>query len=58
MIRDIWISLFLFGIIFSSWPIISMFEHGISKYLFLAWFIFILLIFIAAQYTKKSDNGG
>jgi hypothetical protein len=35
-----------------------MFKHGISKYLFLAWFIFILLIFIAAHYTKKSNNGG
>ena len=58
MMRDIWISLFLFGIIFFNWPIISMFEHSISRYLFLAWFIFILLIFIASEYTKKSDNGG
>lgn len=58
MMRDIFLSLFLFGLIFFNWPIISMFEHAISKYLFVAWFIFIVLIFIAAEYASKSDNGG
>jgi hypothetical protein len=58
MMREVWISLFIFGLIFFSWPIISMFEHSISKYLFAAWFIFIALIFIAVEYGKKSDNGG
>lgn len=58
MMRDICITLFLFGIIFFNWPIISMFEHSISKYLFLAWFIFIFLAFIASEYTRKNDNGG
>lgn len=58
MMRDIWITLFLFGVIFFNWPIVSMFEHAISKYLFLAWFIFIFLIFIAAESAKKNDNGG
>lgn len=58
MMRDIWISLFLFGLIFFNWPIVSMFKHGISKYLFLAWFVFILFIFVASEFTKKHHNGG
>jgi hypothetical protein len=56
--RDIWISLFIFGIIFFNWPVISMFEHGISKYLFAAWFLFIALVVIAVEYKKKNNNGG
>jgi hypothetical protein len=58
MMQDVWISLFIFGGVFFSWPIISMFEHSISKYLFTAWFIFIALIFIAVEYWSKKGNGG
>jgi uncharacterized membrane protein HdeD (DUF308 family) len=56
--RDIWISLFIFGVIFFNWPVISMFEHGISTYLFAAWFLFIALVVIAVEYKKKNDDGG
>jgi hypothetical protein len=56
--RDIWISLFIFGVIFFNWPVISLFEHGIAKYLFAAWFLFIALVVIAVEYKKKNDNGG
>ena len=56
--RDIWISLFIFGVIFFNWPVISLFEHDISKYLFAAWFLFIALVVIAVEYKKKNDNGG
>ena len=55
---DNWISLFIFGVMFFNWPFISMFEHGISKYLFTAWFLFIVLLVIAVEYKKKNDNGG
>lgn len=56
--RDIWISLFIFGVIFFNWPVISMFEHGISKYLFFAWFLFIALVVIAVEFKKKNNDGG
>jgi hypothetical protein len=58
MKRDIWIFLFALGIILFSWPIMSIFRYGLSKYLFLAWFIFIALIFIATIYKSKSNDGG
>ncbi|MBI4697393.1 MAG: hypothetical protein HY758_00330 [Nitrospirae bacterium] len=58
MKRDIWVFLFVLGVILFNWPIISIFRPDISKYLFLAWFIFIALIFFVAVYLKKRDNGG
>jgi len=57
MNRDIWIFLFALGIILFSWPLMSIFRYGISKYLFLAWFIFIALIFIATVYKRNDKNG-
>lgn len=56
--RDIWISLFIFGVIFFNWPIISLFEHNIAKYLFAAWFVFIVLVLLSVGYRKKDEYGG
>jgi hypothetical protein len=58
MVRDIWIFFFALGIILFNWPIISMFEHGLSKYLFFVWFIFIALIFIMTEYAGRKGRGG
>lgn len=58
MKRESWVLLFAVGAIFLGWPIISIFDYNLSKYLFLAWFIFIVLIFIATTYNKKGNSGG
>lgn len=58
MSRDIWIFLFVLGVILFSWPFMSIFKYNLSKYLFLVWFIFIVLVFIATVYKKKGNNGG
>jgi hypothetical protein len=58
MSRDIWIFLFALGILLFNWPLMSIFRYGISKYLFLAWFIFIALIFIATLNKRNGKNGG
>jgi len=58
MRRDIWIFLFALGIILFGWPLMSIFRYGLSKYLFLAWIIFIALIFIATIYKSDRNNGG
>jgi hypothetical protein len=57
MSRDIWIFLFALGVILFNWPLMSIFRYGISRYLFLAWFIFIALIFIATIYKRNKNNG-
>jgi len=58
MKRDIWIFLFVIGVIFFNWPIISIFGYDLAKYLFLAWILFIALIFFMSIYSKKWKDGG
>lgn len=57
MRKDIWISLFTFGVVLFSWPFLSIFRHTISAYLFAAWLFFIGLIFISSHFAEK-DGGG
>jgi len=56
--REIWIFLFAFGVILFNWPILSIFNYNLSTYLFIAWFIFILLIFLATRKSDARDGGG
>lgn len=58
MKRDIWIFLFVLGAVLFSWPVVSIFKYDLSKYFFMAWLIFIALIFFATIYSKKKNNGG
>jgi hypothetical protein len=58
MKKDIWIFLFVIGVILFSWPIIGIFTYGLAQYLFTAWFVFIALIFFITVYSKKWKNGG
>jgi len=56
MKRDIWIFLFAIGLILFGWPIMSIFKHSLSIYLFLIWIIYIALIFIASIFTQEEDK--
>lgn len=56
--KEIWIFLFALGVILFNWPILSIFNHNLSIYLFIAWFIFILLIFVATRKSSARDDGG
>jgi hypothetical protein len=58
MIRDIWIFLFALGFILFNWPIISIFNYGLSQYLFITWFVFIAVIFTVTVYLSRGDRGG
>ena len=58
MSRDIWIFLFVFGVILFNWPILSIFKSAVAHYLFIAWFLFIALIFVASNYKKKKNGEG
>jgi len=57
MKREIWILLFVMGLLFFSWPILSIFKHSLATALFAIWFIFIALIFIIALFSDR-ENGG
>ena len=58
MTRDLWFFLFLLGVLFFSWPIMSIFKDNLVISLFIIWFIFIMLIFITSIFSKNEDSGG
>jgi len=58
MRKDIWISLFIFGVVLFSWPFMSIFKHGIALYLFIAWLLFIGLIMVSSLFAEKGGGGG
>ena len=58
MTRDLWFFLFLLGVLFFSWPIMSIFKDSLVISLFVIWFVFIVLIFITSIFSKSEDGGG
>ncbi|MGW8273345.1 MAG: hypothetical protein ACWGN7_08155 [Thermodesulfovibrionales bacterium] len=58
MRKDIWIFLFFLGVVMFSWPVISIFWQRLSLYFFVAWGVFIALIFLAARSADREDSGG
>jgi hypothetical protein len=58
MKRDIWIALFLLGLLLFGWPLLYIFHDSLVYYLFTTWFIFIALIFLASRSSEREDGGG
>ena len=58
MKRDIWIALFLLGLLLFGWPILNIFHDSLVYYLFITWFVFIGLIFLASRSSEREDGGG
>ena len=57
MKRDIWIFLFGMGMLLFGWPFLLIFKNNLILYLFVAWIIFIGLIYLASKYPKREDGG-
>jgi len=57
MKRDIWILLFVVGLLFFSWPILSIFKDSLATSLFIIWFVFIVFIIIIAHFPERQDGG-
>jgi len=57
MKRDIWIFLFCIGMLLFDWPFVYIFNHTLIPYLFIVWFIFIGLIFLASKFSKHEGGG-
>lgn len=57
MKRDIWVFLFSLGILLFNGPFLFLFRDSLTYYLFIIWFIFIGLIFLASNYSKREDGG-
>ncbi len=57
MKRDIWVFLFGIGFLLFNGPLLSLFRDSLMYYLFIIWFVFIGLIFLASNYSKRDDGG-
>ncbi len=58
MKRDIWIVLFILGLLLFCWPFLTIFRDHLAAYLFLAWAGFIVLIYLATVYEGRHNGGG
>jgi hypothetical protein len=57
MKRDIWVFLFGLGVLLFGGPFLTIFRDSLTYYLFISWIVFIGLIFLASNYSKKEDGG-
>jgi hypothetical protein len=57
MKQDVWIFLFLFGLLLFGWPILTIFRNDTAIYLFVAWAVFIGLIYLASVRADRGDGG-
>jgi hypothetical protein len=57
MKQDILIFLFVIGLLLFTWPLISIFQSGLSVYLFIVWGLFIVMLFLAATFSDRRDGG-
>jgi hypothetical protein len=57
MRRDIWIFLFFLGSILFGWPFLRIFHRSLTYYLFITWFVFIGLLFLASLLSDRGDGG-
>ena len=58
MRRDVWIFLLALGVLFFTWPIMSIFKDSLPIYLFVIWLVFILLILVTSIFSQREDDGG
>jgi len=56
MKRDVWIFLFTLGLLFFSWPLMSVFRDHLVVALFVIWILFIALLFVTSILSKREDG--
>jgi len=56
MRREFLVFLFFLGVLFFSWPIMSIFREHLVISLFTIWLIFIVLIFITSIFSEREDG--
>jgi len=54
---EIWVFIFILGLLFLNWPVLEIFRIEVVRYLFVFWAIFIGLIAFATYKTKKLESG-
>ncbi|HET6515084.1 MAG TPA: hypothetical protein VFG09_07990 [Thermodesulfovibrionales bacterium] len=53
---EIWIFIFILGLLGLNWPFLEIFNVTVVSYLFIFWFLFILLVAFAVRKTRGANN--
>ena len=54
---EIWVFIFILGLLFLNWPVLDIFRIEVVRYLFIFWAVFIGLIAFATYKSKKLETG-
>ena len=54
--RDIWFFLFFCGLFALNWPFLYIFSYSLPAYLFSAWALLIVALFLLSRVATKQDN--
>ena len=54
---EIWVFIFILGLLFLNWPVLEIFHIEVVRYLFVFWAVFIGLIAFATYKSKKWETG-
>ncbi len=53
---EIWIFIFILGLLGMNWPLLEVFREGVIGYLFLFWFGFICLVAWASHRGRRKGT--
>ena len=53
---EIWVFIFILGLLFLNWPVLEIFHIEVVRYLFVFWAVFIGLIAFATYKSKKWEE--
>ncbi len=53
---EIWVFIFLLGLLSFNWPLLEIFHAEVAAYLFASWILLILLIAFAAGRTNSNKR--
>ena len=53
---EIWVFIFILGLLFLNWPVLEIFHIEVVRYLFVFWAVFIGLIAFATYKSKKWET--
>ncbi len=52
---EIWVFIFILGLLGLNWPLLEIFHTSVAAYLFVIWILFIILIAVGAR-KEKTDR--
>ena len=57
MKKDLWIFLFLIGLVLFNWPFIIIFRENFTIYPFVVWLLLIIAIIVIGVFSDREERG-